>query len=142
MNLVTLYETINAKLYFNDSILYLRVLTQNYIIEEIQLFIKYILNFFEYCKKLNLKINIFYDFSCINFINVPIMEIFNKTKHLFMNLTLNDTICVNSFCILLNNKIVKNTLKILLKIVNPIKPYKITKSQEKIDQFLINNVLD
>ena len=70
------------------------------------------------------------------------MEIFNKTKHLFMNLTLNDTICVNSFCILLNNKIVKNTLKILLKIVNPIKPYKITKSQEKIDQFLINNVLD
>jgi hypothetical protein len=137
MDLIILYETINAKLYFDDSILYLKILTQNYIIQEIRLFINYILNFFEYCDKLNLKISIFYDFNCINLSNVPIIEIFNKTKHLFLNLKPNDTNCVNSFCVLLNNKIFKNTLKILLKIINPTKPYIITKSQEKINKFLI-----
>jgi hypothetical protein len=137
MDLVILYETMNAKLYFDDSILYLKILTQNYIIQEIRLFIKYILNFFEYCDKLNLKISIFYDFNCINLSNIPVIEIFNKTKHLFIDLNSDDTICVNSFCILLNNKILKNILKILLKIINPTKPYIITKSQGKINKFLI-----
>ena len=71
--------------------------------------------------------------------NIPILQLFDKTKELFINLTHEDTKCVNCYVIILNNKLLKQSLKIVTKIVNPIKPWKITKSKEKAQLFINNN---
>mgnify|MGYP006095419721 CR=1 FL=1 len=136
MNLVNLYKTDNAILYYNDSILYLNVITNKLIIHEIKTFIEYIINFLNYCNKKNINISIYYNFNYIKLNNIPVFDIFTQTKSLFLNLTPNDTKCIKCYVILLNNKLLKQSIKTITKIIKPLKPWKITKSQEKAEMFI------
>ena len=139
MNNIEIYKTDNAILYFNNSILYLELIKNIIILNEIKTFINYIIEFFKYCNLNNIKITIYYNFGNIKMNNIPILQLFDKTKELFINLTPEDTKCVNCYVIILNNKLLKQSLKIVTKIVNPIKPWKITKSKEKAQLFINNN---
>lgn len=139
MNLVNLYKTDNAILYYNDSILYLNIITNKSIINEIETFIKYIINFLNYCNSQNINISIYYNLGHIKITNIPIMDIFSQTKYLFLNLTPENTKCVKCYVILLNNKLLKQSIKLITQMIKPLKPWKITKSQEKAKLFIENN---
>lgn len=135
---ILIYKTNNAILKYsnNNNILYLDIITNVLNINEIKIFIEYILNFFKYCNNNNLSIKIFYNLGDIKITNIPVMDIFNKIKHLFINLSPTDTKCVKSFVVIVNHKILKESLKLIFKIVKPIKPFKITKSCEKANLFI------
>jgi len=135
-NNIILYSTNNAILKYYNNILYLDIITNVLDIDEIKIFIEYIINFFKYCNNNNLKIKIYYNLGNIKITNIPIMDIFNNTKHLFMNLSENDTECVMSFVVIVNNKILKESLKLITKIIKPLKPFKITKSKDKAELFI------
>ena len=139
MNSVNLYKTDNAILYYNDSILYLNIITNKLIINEIKTFIEYIINFLNYCNNENMNISIYYNFNNIKLNNIPVFDIFNQTKYLFSNLTPENTKCVKCYVILFNNKLLKQSIKIITQMIKPLKPWKITKSQEKAKLFIENN---
>ena len=133
---ILIYKTNNAILKYSNNILYLDIITNILDINEIKVFIEYIINFFKYCNDNNLSIKIYYNLGNIKITNIPIMDIFNKIKHLFINLSPDDTECVKSFVVIVNNKILKDSLKFITKIVKPIKPFKITKSIDKAELFI------
>lgn len=135
-NNVTLYQTNNAILKYSNNILYLDIITNVLDINEIKMFIEYIINFFKYCNNNNIEIKIYYNLGNIKIKNIPVIDIFNETKYLFINLQPEDTKCVKCFVVLVNNIILKNSLKMISKIVKPIKPFKITKSCEKANLFI------
>ena len=135
-NNVLLYSTNNAILKYYNNILYLDIISNILDINEIKVFIEYIINFFKYCNDNNLSIKIYYNLGNIKITNIPIMDIFNKTKHLFINLSPDNTECVKSFVVIVNNKILKESLKFITKIVKTIKPFKITKSIDKAELFI------
>lgn len=131
-----IYNNNNNTINYNNGTLFITINNKNYEKKITTEIIEYLLNYIIYINNIDLKVNLLIK---IETLSINPLEIFENIKKFLLSLIEADTKNINCFGIIINNRIIKNNIKLLLKLNNIKKPFIITKKHEKAINFLNNN---
>lgn len=132
-----IYNNNNNTINYNNGTLFITINNKNYEKKITTEIIEYLLNYIIYINTINLKINLLIKIETIS-IN-PVL-IFEDIKKLFLTIIEMDTKNIKCFSIVINNSIIKNNIKLLLKLSNIKKKFIVTKKYEKAIKFFDDNI--